>query len=71
MNVLVQFATIAYSMYYLTCFRQMMELAEGEKSQTQPKEPIVVSTPVHDSDCPIWKEGSDDLNAQLHQPLLN
>ena len=71
MNVLVQFATIAYSMYYLTCFRQMMELAKGDESQAQPKEPIAVSTPVHDDDYPIWNEGSEDLNAQLNQPLLD
>ena len=71
MNVLVQFATIAYSMYYLTCFRQMMELAEEGKSQAQPKEPIAVATPVHDDDYPIWNEGSEDLNAQLNQSLLD
>lgn len=71
-SVIVQFITIAYSLYYLTCFRQMMELAGGKETSASTKEDVENNDVVlfGDTEYRMWSGNTAVPHSQLKQPLL-
>ena len=72
-SVIVQFITIAYSLYYLTCFRQMMELAGGEETNASAEEDVESNNVVRfgDTEYKMWSGNNSVPYSQLKQPLLD